>query len=107
LAEVQEFVARRTKSDFISGRHRLALVARHDPRNIVTSLEIPIFALRGFFDPIVPWPAVRLWLKRNCRAFRDLALIWRADHNVLGTAPKAAAEQVLKWIFRQPMPDRP
>lgn len=27
-------------------------------------------------------------------------IIWRADHNVLGTAPKAAAAQVLKWIAK-------
>ena len=104
LDEIQQFVARRTRADFISCRHRLGLVVGHDPRKVVTSLEIPVFALRGFFDPIVPGPWVKLWLKRNCRGFRGDALIWRADHNVLGTAPKAAAAQVLKWIFRQPMP---
>lgn len=104
--EIQEFVARRTKADFISGRHRLALVARHDPREIATAVEIPVFALSGFFDPIVPWVPVRRWLACHCRRFREHRVIWRADHNVLGTAPKAAARQVLVWISRQPMTDR-
>jgi len=106
LTEIQEFVARRTAGDFRSCRHRLALVAGHDPREIVTRLRIPVFALSGLFDPIVPRRLVRRWLQSNCTGFRDHALIWRADHNVLGTAPKAAATQVLEWISRQPMTDR-
>jgi pimeloyl-ACP methyl ester carboxylesterase len=106
LAEIQEFVARRTEGDFRSCRHRLALVARHDPREIVTTLRIPVFALSGLFDPIVPRRLVRRWLELNCAGFREHALIWRADHNVLGTAPKAAAAQVLEWISRQPMTGR-
>jgi pimeloyl-ACP methyl ester carboxylesterase len=106
LAEIQEFVARRTEADFHSGRHRLVLIARHDPRQTVMNLRIPIFALSGFFDPIVPWRSVRKWMERNCSSFREHSLIWRADHNVLGTAPKAAADQVLSWIFTQPEPDR-
>ena len=106
LAEVREFVARRTERDFRSGRHRLALIGRHDPRQNVTKLCIPVFALSGLFDPIVPWGLVRKWLERNCSSFREHTLIWRADHNVLGTAPKLAADQVLSWIFTQPKPDR-
>jgi len=106
LTDIQEFVARRTEGDFCSCRHRLALVVRHDPRELVTRLRIPVFALSGLFDPIVPRRLVRRWLQVNCGGFRDHALICRADHNVLGTAPKAAATQVLEWISRQPMTDR-
>jgi pimeloyl-ACP methyl ester carboxylesterase len=106
LREIREFVARRTETDFHSGRQRLALIAKHDPRQIVANLGIPIFALSGFFDPIVPRRAVRKWLERNCSNFREHSLIWRADHNVLGTAPKPAATKVLNWISTQPKPDR-
>ena len=106
LAEIREFVARRTETDFHSGRHRLALISRHDPRKNVMKLCIPVFALSGFFDPVVPWRSVRRWLERNCSGFREHILIWPADHNVLGTAPKAAADQVLSWIFTQPKRDR-
>jgi hypothetical protein len=32
---------------------------------------------------------------------RDYKIIRRADHNVLSTAPKEAATQVLDWMARQ------
>jgi hypothetical protein len=60
--------------------------------------NLPIFCLSGLFDPIVPWFWVRTWLKRHCRSYAGGRVIVRADHNVLGTAPRSAAEQVLKWI---------
>lgn len=104
LAEIREFVARRTRADFDSGRHRLQLVARHDPRCVARSLHIPVYAMCGCLDPIVPWFPVRRWLKRNCPGFREAVTIWPADHNVLGTAPKRSAEKVLTWMFRQPAP---
>ncbi|MGP8020155.1 MAG: hypothetical protein ACLPRE_04075, partial [Limisphaerales bacterium] len=60
--------------------------------------KLPVFGLTGFFDPIVPWPRVRRWLRKNCPALREYKVIMRADHNVLNTAPKEAAKQVLRWI---------
>src|SRR5947209_4789033 len=39
------------------------------------------------FSSQVPWPQVRLWLRRNCPGYRGGRTIVRADHNVLGTAP--------------------
>jgi hypothetical protein len=49
---------------------------------------------------VVPWFVVRRWLRRNCPTLRDYRVILRADHNVLGTAPAEAAEQILSWIIQ-------
>jgi hypothetical protein len=46
----------------------------------------------------VPWIFVLPWLRGDCPALREYRVIWHADHNVLGTAPKAAAELVLRWM---------
>jgi len=46
----------------------------------------------------VPWFRVRRWLRRNCPGLREYRIIWSADHNVLSTAPKLAADQVVRWI---------
>ena len=61
--------------------------------------------MTGFWDPIVPWYPARRWLQHNCPAFQAHHVIWQADHNVLGTAPRAAATQVLKWMIRRPETD--
>jgi len=65
---------------------------------LARSMKIPVYHLCGFFDPIVPWWAVRQSLLRACPAHRDWSLIWRADHNVLGTAPREAAEHIMAWM---------
>ena len=101
LARIDEFIARRTDLDRRAAQHRLHLIAGFDPRPIARQTELPVFGLSGILDPIVPWPFVRRWLKRNCPALRGYKIIKSADHNVLGTAPKQAARQVLKWINRQ------
>ena len=99
LASIAEFVARRSVPlDRLAIRHRLDLIATHDPRPIARETRIPLFALIGLVDPIVPALPVWLWLRRNCPGYRGARLIWRADHNVLGTAPLAAREQVLAWM---------
>ena len=98
LATIDDFLARRTQLDHQAAQHRLRLVAENDPRPIARRAEVPVFGLNGFFDPIVPWPRVRRWLRKNCPALRDYKVILRADHNVLNTAPKAAAKQVLCWM---------
>lgn len=98
LASLDEFVARRTELDRRAAQHRLHLITVNDPRPIARQTTLPVFGLSGFFDPIVPWPPVRRWLRKNCPALREYKVIMRADHNVLNTASEEAARQVLRWI---------
>ena len=98
LASIQEFVARRTELDKQAAVHRLRLVAANDPRGLARQVRLPVYQLSGLFDPVVPWPFVRPWLKRHCPGYRGSRVIGMADHNVLGTAPKGAAEQVMQWL---------
>ncbi len=102
VAGIQEFIARRTELDLQAAKHRLDLVAQNDPGLVAQSAKVPVYGLSGLFDPIVPWFWVRRWLQRNCRALVQYRIIWHADHNVLGTAPDAAAWQVLRWINPPP-----
>jgi pimeloyl-ACP methyl ester carboxylesterase len=104
LKGLHEFMARRTELDRDAATHRLHLLAANDPRPIARSTTIPVFGLSGVIDPIVPWFFVRPWLKRHCPALRDYHLIGRADHNVLGTAPDAAAAQALRWMTQANLP---
>ena len=99
LASIGEFVARRSVPlDRLAIRHRLDLIATHDPRPIAREMRVPLFALIGLIDPIVPALPVWLWLRRHCPGYHGARLLWGADHNVLGTAPHAAKEQVLTWM---------
>jgi pimeloyl-ACP methyl ester carboxylesterase len=97
-ANIQEFIARRTELDLQAAKHRLHLIAQYDPRPVAQAVTVPVYALTGLVDPIVPWCFVRPWLRRNCPALRDYKIILRADHNVLGTAAAAAAEQIMQWM---------
>ena len=98
LATLDEFIARRTEADRRAAQHRLHLIADYDPRPIACQTKLPVFGLSGILDPIVPWFFVGRWMRKNCPALRDYRIIFSADHNVLSTAPRKAAEQVLKWI---------
>jgi pimeloyl-ACP methyl ester carboxylesterase len=98
LAGLDEFIERRTELDRRAAQHRLHLITRNDPRPIARQTTVPVFGLSGFFDPIVPWPRVRHWLRNNCPALREYKVILRADHNVLNTAPYKTARQVLNWM---------
>ena len=98
LERIEEFIARRTDLDRRAAQHRLHLIADFDPRPIARQTKLPVFGLSGILDPIVPWPFVRRWLKQNCPSLRDYKIIKSADHNVLGTAPRQAASQVLDWM---------
>ena len=98
LKKMDEFISRRTELDRRAAQHRLHLIAQNDPRDIASQIKLPVFGLSGFLDPIVPWPLVRRWLRKNCPALRDYKIIGCADHNVLGTASREAAEQILDWI---------
>ncbi|HWD92172.1 MAG TPA: alpha/beta hydrolase [Verrucomicrobiae bacterium] len=104
MAAIQEFIARRTELDRQAAVHRLRLIAQSDFCGTAQNTKIPIFALTGLLDPIVPWIFVRHWLRRNCPALRDYKIMRRADHNVLSTAADASADQVVKWINSAPNP---
>ena len=98
LAGIQEFIDRRTELDRQAAVHRLHLVGQSDPRSVARAMTAPVYALAGVLDPIVPWFLVRPWLKKNCPKLRQYRIIRQADHNVLGTAPEASAEQVIYWM---------
>jgi len=102
LAGIQEFIARWTDLHRQAAAHRLRLIAQNDPSAIARRVTLPVYALTGAIDPIVPWHRVRRWLKKNCPGLREYRIMWRADHNVLSTASRAAAEQVLRWMAEPP-----
>ena len=104
LAGIDEFIARRTELDRQAAKHRLRLIAGSDPGPVARQLPVPLYALSGLVDPIVPWLWVRGWLRRHCPALREYKIIYRADHNVLGTAPAEAADLVVRWITPRPSP---
>jgi pimeloyl-ACP methyl ester carboxylesterase len=99
LASLDEFLARRRGHlDREAAQYRLRLVGRNDPRQTAMTTQIPIFALTGFLDPIVPWHPVRRWLKRNCPALREYKIVGHADHNVSNTGMQESARLVLEWM---------
>jgi pimeloyl-ACP methyl ester carboxylesterase len=102
LASLEEFIARRTELDRQAARHRLHLLLDNDPCAIAQKVDVPVYALTGAYDPVVPWIAVRRWLRKHCPQLRGYKVLWNADHNVLGTAPVAAAHQVLAWMALPP-----
>jgi len=102
FAEIQGFIAALTPRDLQAAKHRLHLLAESDLCATAQQANVPVYALTGLFDPVVPWLWVRRWLRQNCPALREYKIIWRADHNVLGTAPDAAAEQVVRWMANTP-----
>ena len=98
LDTIQEFVARRTELDRQAMRHRLTLLDSYDPRAIARQTRVPIYYLAGSVDPLVPWPIVRLWLRKNCPSYQGGKTFWLADHNVLATSPARAADLVQQWM---------
>jgi len=78
--------------------HRYSLIAQNDLRAVARRFRLPVYQLCGFFDPVVPWPLVQPWLKRNCPGFRASKIVWCAGHNVLAAAPRTSAEWIRRWI---------
>lgn len=97
-ADLDEFVARRTEADKLAAAHRLDLIAVADWRPVAERTTLPVYHLTGGLDPVVPWRPQQRWLARHCPGHRGARVILAADHNVLGSAPRAAAEQVLRWM---------
>ena len=99
LASVGEFVVNRTvEPDRRAIVHRYRLIAGNDLRPVARKTLFPVFYLAVLVDPIVPWCYVRWWLRRNCPGYRGGKTMWRADHNVLGTAPQRSAGEIQAWI---------
>ena len=105
LEKIREFLERRTPLDFRAARHRLRLVAWSDPCAAARNVTVPVYAVTGWLDPIVPWFAVRRWLRRNCPMFREFQVL-RANHAVLISAPRQAAQHILRWIGAAPAAGR-
>ncbi len=97
-AAIKEFVARRTPLDLAAMGHRLKLIRLNDPAFLAGRVEIPVYQLTGFWDPVVYYPAVRASLRRLCPGYRETRIVSSADHNVLGTAPEPAANLVATWL---------
>ncbi len=102
LDYLDEFVSRRTAQDKAAIGYRFELIARNDPRRIAEAFDRPVYYLTGGIDPIVPWPWVRAWLRRNCASFKEFVVLPWADHNVLGTAPRQSADIILGWMRQTP-----
>jgi pimeloyl-ACP methyl ester carboxylesterase len=98
LANIEEFVARRTDLDRRAAAHRLRLIAAADYRPVARRLTLPVYYLAGLADPIVFWCWERYWLRRHCPGYRAGRTVLKADHNVLGTAPRVSAAQILDWM---------
>ena len=100
LAEdLNQFVRRRTvEADRQAITSRYQLISRNDPRPVAQGARLPVFQLSGAIDPIVPWWQVRAWLRRHCPGYRTSRIIWTAGHNVLLSAPRRSAEQIVSWI---------
>ena len=98
-ADLREFAHRRTKADMQAAAHRLDLIIQNDLRPGARACSLPVFYLTGFFDPIVPWPLVIPWLRKNCPGYKDWKLTAGSDHHVLGSA-RAACDAILLWIAR-------
>lgn len=102
LNEVHEFVSRRGyELDRQAICRRYDLILGSDFRRLVCQTAVPVYQIYGLIDPIVPAFPVRRWLGRHCKGHRESKLIWGADHNVLGTAPKEAADQITQWMARE------
>jgi pimeloyl-ACP methyl ester carboxylesterase len=98
MADIGEFVQRRTELDRQAMRCRLALIDQYDPRPVARQTNLPVHYLAGLVDPLVPWPLVRLWLRKNCPGYRGGKTFWLSDHNVLAASPRRTADLVVKWM---------
>lgn len=98
LETLAEFLARRTDLDRRAAKHRLRLIRQNDLCAIAQQITAPVFMLSGLWDPIVIWGPVRRWMRDSCPALREFKILPRADHNVLGTASRQAADVIVNWM---------
>lgn len=98
LADLAEFVARRSEADRRAAVHRLDLIAANHPAALAERFGGPVHYLTGLADPVVPWPLVPRWLRRHCPDYRGMRIVAAADHAVLATAPARSAWIVRTWL---------
>ena len=98
LAGVREFVERRTELDRQAAVHRLRLISGNDPASLTRKLNVPVYAISGILDPIVPWYPARKWLRQNCPTLKEFKIVHFADHTVLSTGSKTAADEIIGWM---------
>lgn len=96
--ELMAFARDRGSRDWEAMARRLSLIAASDPRATARATRKPVHYLGGMIDPLVPWPLVTRWLKRECPGYKGETILPYADHNVLGSSPRESAERVLGWI---------
>lgn len=96
--ELTAFARDRGSRDWEAMARRLSLIAASDPRATARAMRKPVHYLGGMIDPLVPWPLVTRWLKRECPGYKGETILPYADHNVLGSSPRESAERVLGWI---------
>jgi pimeloyl-ACP methyl ester carboxylesterase len=96
--ELMAFARARGTREWKAMSWRLSLIASSDPRPAARGMTKPVHYLGGMIDPLVPWPLVTRWLKRECPGYRGEVILRYADHNVLGSAPRESAERILSWI---------
>lgn len=94
----RDFVVRRNHLDKEAILHRLRLIEANDPREVARTTPFPVHHLYGAIDPIVPWPPVGGWLRKNCPSLRGSRRVLASDHTILATAAESSVEQVCQWI---------
>lgn len=103
LAALPEFVGRRREpADQAAMLHRLLLIELADLRQVARETRLPVYQLTGLWDPVVPWPWVRNWLRHDCPGWKESVVITGADHVVLGTGTAPAVAAVRRWLGLKP-----
>ncbi len=96
--ELLAFARNRGSKEWAAMSWRLSLIVKSDPRATARAMRGPVHYLGGMIDPLVPWPLVTRWLKRECPGYEGETILPYADHNVLGSAPRECAERVLTIV---------
>ena len=97
-AELEAFARGRGGKDWRATTGRLAMILASDPRATARATRVPVHYLGGMIDPLVPWPLVTRWLRRECPGYKGELILRYADHNVLGSSPRESAEHVLSIV---------
>ena len=97
-AELLNFAKGRSAEQWRALAWRLRLIAESDPRPTARRTTVPVRYLGGALDPLVPWPSVMRWLKRECPGYAGGKILPLTEHNVLGSSPRRSAEVVLGWL---------